>query len=454
LHTIKTLAFGALVLSIPLFTACGDDDDDDSDAPPGVDAGVDGGDDLDGGADGGNAACAEGNGGLVLPEGFCASVFADGVERARHIAVTASGDVFIAGNNAPDGTKGKIYGLRDADDDGVAETRVTFGAEGADGIVWRSGELFVGHNDRVVRYALTDGELEPTGEPTVIVGDLPTGGDHDYKNILFAPNGDLMVNIGSATNSCQVENRVDESPGIPGCPERATRAGIWRFSSTEEGQVQGDGTRFVTGLRNGEAMNHDPAGQLWSAQNGRDQLFDNWPEFYTEADELRLPGETLYKLDQNDDLGWPFCYYDPEEGAHVLAPEYGGNGTEIGDCVNVEDPASVFPAHWAPLSLLFYTGDLFPARYKGGMFVAFHGSWADPNAIDPPGYQVGFVPFAEGAPAGEWETFADDFAGPARPLPEMAEHRPVGLAQAPDGTLYITDDHAGRVWRVYYNGSR
>jgi glucose/arabinose dehydrogenase len=277
-------------------------------------------------------------------------------------------------------------------------------------------------------------------------------GDHNYKNIDFAADGDLLVNIGSATNSCQVENRVDESPGIPACPELDVRAGIWKFDSMVVDQTQADGTRVATGLRNGEALRVDPDGQLWSAQNGRDQLFDNWPEFYTMADELRLPSEVLYAVDQGDDFGWPFCYYDPDLGDYALAPEYGGDGQMQGDCVDIEQPAAVFPAHWAPLSILFYTGDMFPEHYAGGMFIAFHGSWADPNAIDPPGYNLGFVPFARGLPAGEWETFADGFAGDARPLPDMAAHRPVGLAQGPDGALYITDDHGGTIWRVTYSG--
>ncbi len=192
---------------------------------------------------------------------------------------------------------------------------------------------------------------------------------------------------------------------------------------------------------------------MYSTQHGRDQLFDNWPRLYTAEQGQNLPAEELLHIQQNADYGWPTCYYDGAQQKLVLAPEYGGDGGKAtGDCSSRAAPAAFLPAHWAPDGLVFYTGSAFPAHYRGGAFVALHGSW---NRAPGPqgGYMVAFLPFTGGNPAspGGYEKFADGFAE-GKMQPDAAAHRPMGLALDAEGSLFITDDKAGRVWRVTSSG--
>lgn len=401
----------------------------------------------------GGPACIE-DGSITLPAGFCATVFADDVGRARHIAVTPSGDVFVANSDVyADGTIGGVVALRDEDGDGRADRRETFGDRGGNGIAWHQGRLYFAQNDRILRYDMPDGMLSPTEPPEVVVSGLPDVGNHNAKTVVVTDAGDLYVNIGSASNACQEDDRMPGSPGLDPCPELEVRAGIWRFDGDATDQTQDDGERYATGVRNGNALALDDQGTLWAAVNGRDQLYDNWPELYTPADELRLPSEEILRVVEGGDYGWPYCYHDPDLDQKVLAPEYGGDGTIVDFCASMEEPAAVLPAHWSPLGMIFYRGSQFPARYRGGMFIANHGSRFEPQASEPlPGYDVVFVPASSGEVRGEYERFAEGFAGDGRPLPDEAEHRPVGVAEAPDGSIYIGDDWGGRIWRVYYRG--
>jgi glucose/arabinose dehydrogenase len=155
-------------------------------------------------------------------------------------------------------------------------------------------------------------------------------------------------------------------------------------------------------------------------------------------------------LRDGDDRGWPYCYYDPRRDDMMLAPEYGGDGVLTGRCAAIPNPQAALPAHWAPLAAVFYDSRAFPGRYRGGMFVANHGSRFDPNAVTGiPGYNVVFVPFSGGTP-GAMEVFATGFTGGGLPLPDAAAHRPVGVAVMPDGALLISDDKGGRIWKVEY----
>lgn len=150
--------------------------------------------------------------------------------------------------------------------------------------------------------------------------------------------------------------------------------------------------------------------------------------------------------------GWPYCYYDPNQNKKLLAPEYGGDGKQVGRCAEMENPLVAFPAHMAPNALLFYTGNTFPERYKNGAFIAFHGSW-NRNTTGQEGYFVAFVPFQNGKPGGKWEIFANGFAGLAKiESARDAKYRPTGLAQAPDGSLYVSDDNKGNIWQITYKG--
>ncbi len=360
--------------------------------------------------------CDPTNGGLTLPAGFCAVVVADQVGAARHIAVAANGDVFVAlaGSRAP-GRSGGVLALRDTTGDGKADVSAQFGDQGGSGLALGRGSLFFSSASTVYRYALHPGDLTPVGPPDVVVADLPAGG-HSARSLVLAPDGSLFVNVGSRSNTCQLADRQLESPGQDPCQELATRAGVWRF----------DAARTV----------------LYAVQHGRDQLGQNWPKLFTLEQSAEKPSEEMMQIKQGDDFGWPYCFHDPELGHLVLAPEYGGDGKQVGRCAEKKAPLLAFPGHWAPDGLLFYTGDQFPARYRGGAFIAFHGSW-NRAPLPQAGYRVVFVPLANGAPAGGYETFADGF---------QPEHRPVGLAQGPDGSLYVTDDAGGRIWRVVYKG--
>lgn len=392
--------------------------------------------------------CDADDGGLTLPRGFCALVVADDIGRARHLAVAKNGDIYVALRGGRDGGGG-IAALRDTTGDGRADVVVRFGSRGGTGIALREGYLYLGADDRVVRYAVRPGRLEPAGEEETIVSGLPAARSHAAKPLAFGDEGSLYVSVGSPSNSCQMQDRQTGSPGKDPCRELETRAGIWRFDASRPGQTQGDGERVATGLRNTVALAVNPEnGSLYGVMHGRDQLFQNWPGLYTAEQGAEKPSEEFVRIGRGDDFGWPYCYHDPELGRLVLAPEYGGDGRRAGRCGEAREPILSFPAHWGPNALLFYTGSQFPERFRGGAFIAFHGSW-NRAPLPQQGYHVVFVPFAGGEPTGDFELFADGFAGAERG-PRTARHRPSGLAQGPDGSLYVADDAGGRIWRILY----
>jgi glucose/arabinose dehydrogenase len=177
-------------------------------------------------------------------------------------------------------------------------------------------------------------------------------------------------------------------------------------------------------------------------------LAENWPKLFNWKEGANLPSEELLRIQQGGDYGWPYCYYDPNAKRLVLAPEYGGDGKKVGRCEGKLGPVAAFPAHWAPNALAFYNGTMFPQEYRGGAFIAFHGSWN--RAPEPQeGYNVVFQPMTGGKASGSYKVFADGFAG-ERKDPGMAAHRPAGLTVGPDGALYISDDQRGTIWRVSY----
>jgi glucose/arabinose dehydrogenase len=412
--------------------------------------------------------CASDNGGITLPAGFCASIFADTLGHARHIVVAQNGDVYVntwsgayfTGNTHPGGF---LLGLRDTNGDGTADVIRRFGPDsahgngGGTGIGLFNGGLYAEEGDtkskRIVRYALSSDSLAPGSASQIVVTGLPASGDHPMHPFVIDASGGIFMDVGSASNSCQRQNRTLNSPGVNPCTELQTRAGIWRYDANKTGQRFSPAERYATGIRNAVGIAFDGSGQLYSTQHGRDQLYDNWPKLYTPEQGQNLPAEELLKIEQGGDYGWPYCYYDGAQRKLVQAPEYGGDGQKVGDCAAKKAPEAFFPAHWAPNAVVFYTGSQFPARYKNGAFIAFHGSW---NRAPGPqqGYNVAFVPFNGGKAAdpAKYEIFADGFAGAAKD-PDRAAHRPSGITQGPDGSLYITDDKGGRVWKVVYKGS-
>lgn len=392
------------------------------------------------------------NGGIQLPKGFGAVVFADQLGLARHIAVRDNGDVYIALRRPTDGHG--IVALRDSDGDGRADLIRYFGDTPGSGIGIYKDYLYFASDTAVMRYRLRPGELLPDPTPEMIVQGFPEQSQHAVKPFTFDDKGYIYVDVGAPSNACQEKTRTRHSPGMKPCPQLERHAGIWRFQAERPGQTQlRDGYRYASGIRHAVALDWNfKEGELYALQHGRDQLDQLWPEHFNAEDNAELPAEEFLLVREGSNFGWPYCYWDQRQDKRVQAPEYGGDGKKVGDCDQYGKPILAFPGHWAPNDLIFYTGDQFPSRYRDGAFIAFHGSW-NRAPLQQAGYLVAFVPFQQGKPSGAWERFADGFAGvdPIR-SPDDARYRPTGLAVAPDGSLYISETEEGRVWRVFYYG--
>jgi glucose/arabinose dehydrogenase/cytochrome c553 len=406
-----------------------------------------------------------GNAGIALSPGFCATVFADDIGHVRHMVVAPNGVLYVntwsgryyRNDTPPSG--GFIVALKDSKGDGRADEIERFGpgvpegSTGGTGIALYKGGLFVEQNDKIIRYALPPGSssIVPQGSADIVVSGLPLTGDHPMHPFVIDAEGHLYVDLGSATNACQADNRVKGSSGYQPCTELETRGGTWRYDANKTDQHFSAAERFATGIRNGEGFAFDSSGRLFVTQHGRDQLSQNWPNLYKPEQSAELPAEEVVELKQGADYGWPECYFDGFQQKLVLAPEYGGDGgKKVGICAEKTPPAAFFPAHWAPNDLLIYTGTAFPHAYRGGAFIAFHGSWNRAPATQG-GYNVVFQPLKDGRASGNFVVFADGFAG-AFKEPGRAAHRPTGLAMGPDGALYISDDAQGRIWRVTAQG--
>jgi len=410
------------------------------------------------------ATCPADDSGLSVPAGFCATVFADAIGHARHLVVSESGVVYVNtwsgryyGNDTPH-AGGFLVALKDSHGAGKADLNERFGetvqsgGAGGTGIGIYNGWLYAELNDKILKYPLSKGSIRPGEKSQVVVRGLPLGGDHPMHPFVIDANGDLYIDVASATNSCQEKNRILKSPGISPCTELETRGGIWRYDAKKTDQSFSPAERFATGIRNAEGFGVDAIGHnIFVTQHGRDQLHTNWPDVIKEADqEATLPSEEVLLLKKGGDYGWPTCYFDPFLMALVLAPEYGGDGKTAGLCAQKGAPVAAYPAHWAPNDMVLYNQQSFPARYRKGLFIAFHGSWnRAPYAQG--GYNVVYQALSGDKASGQCEIFAEGFAG-ADKSPGKAAHRPTGLAVGPDGALYVADDVSGRIYRIVYRG--
>lgn len=386
---------------------------------------------------------------LKMPAGFNALVVASGLGNARHIAVNTNGDIYVKMGNTKKGNG--IVRLQDNNGDGKADVTSGFGNYGGTGIAIKNGYLYASSNTSVFRYKLNeDQSVANPGQPEVIVKGLVDKGQHNSKSIALDNAGNLYVNIGAYSNSCQVLDRTTGSLGMDPCPILEDAAGIWQFKADKPDQGYTDGVRYATGLRNVVGLDwNTEVNDLYVMQHGRDQL-NMFPEIYNETMSAELPAEEFFRVKKGANCGWPFCYFDPVAKKKLLNPEYGGDGKITGRCDSMEKPLVGFPAHMGPNALLFYTGNMFPEKYRNGAFIAFHGSW-NRSPQKQEGFYVVFQPMKDGKPDGDWEVFADGFSGRAEVMsPGQAAHRPCGLAQGPDGSLYISDDVKGTIWKVSY----
>ncbi|WP_281228713.1 c-type cytochrome [Flavobacterium aquiphilum] len=388
------------------------------------------------------------NAGLILPDKFKAELIADNLGRTRHLVITPSNGIYVRLARLKDGV-GTLY-LEQKDS--KATVKAKFGNFGGTGVFLKNGYLYTASNSEIFRYKLNERfEVIAPDNPEKLVTGLVDKGTHETKSIAIDDAGNMYIPIGCPSNSCQEQDRQMGSMGIPDCPLLKNSGGVWMFRSDKLNQTYDDGIRYATGLRNVVGVDWNKQNnQLYVMQHGRDQLNTIFPELYTSKQNAELPAECMFALNKNDDAGWPYIYYDQIQKKKIQAPEYGGDGKKEGSSKYI-DPVVAFPGHLAPNALLFYSGDQFPARYKNGAFIAFHGSWN--RAPEPQkGYFVVFQPFKDGKPYGDWEIFADNFAGSAEKAAiGRAERRPCGLAQGPDGALYVCDDAKGGIFKISYN---
>jgi glucose/arabinose dehydrogenase len=389
---------------------------------------------------------------LKLPSGFTSTVFADGLGHSRHLVVTKEGTVYVKLNNVKNGKS--ILCLQDTNGDGKADQITVFGNYWGTGIALKNGYLYASSDQEIFRYKLDarDQVIDPANPQRIVTG-LLNRQEHESKSIILDNDGNLYTNIGAYSNDCQTEDREKGSPGRRPCPILDSAGGIWQFKADQTDQTYGTGVRYATGLRNVVGLDwNQSTNSLFVMMHGRDQLHEFYPDMYTQEQGNELPAESMYELHKGSNCGWPYIYYDQIQHKKILCPEYGGDGKKTAG-EDAQDPVIAFPGHMAPNGLLFYTGTQFPAKYRNGAFVAFHGSWN--RQPQEKGYFVVFVPFENGKPTGKWEIFADNFAGTTDlSSPGKAAHRPCGLAQGPDGSLYVSDDVKGTIFKISYTGAK
>lgn len=386
---------------------------------------------------------------ISLPAGFSSTVLADNLGSARHLVVNENGDVYVKLEDLNEG-RGVIC-LKDKNKDGIAEDISGFGNYVGTGIAIKKNYLYTSSNDQVFRYKIQNNNIVNPDKPELIIQGLVNKRQHASKSISLDDAGNVYVNIGAPSNACQERDRRTGSMGMDPCPILDSAGGIWQFKSDRLNQSYPQGIRYVTGTRNIVALDwNKELNELFAVQHGRDDLNRVFPDQYSIEESVELPAEEMFLLKKGANFGWPYCYYDPFQKKKILAPEYGGDKKKTERCDGMENPIYAFPGHWAPNGLLFYTGKQFPEKYRNGTFIAWHGSW-NRAPREQQGYFVTFLPFKNGKPSGEYEIFADGFAGAVK-TPQGAIYRPCGLAEGPDGSLYISDDQKGRIWKITYSG--
>ena len=341
---------------------------------------------------------------IQLPAGFSISVYAEGVENARSLALSPEGTLFIGTRKA-----GNVYAVVDADDDGATAEKVYTIASGLDnpnGVAFKDGSLYVAEVRRILRYDNIEQQLESPPEPVVVYDELPEMGHHGWKYLAFGPDDKLYSQIGAPCNICNEED-TDE-----------------RFATLF--RIDPDGTNFeivARGVRNSVGVAwHPETGELWFTENGRDLMGDNQP-----------PDELNKVTTLGEHFGFPYCH-----GGSIVDPRWG----EGRKCDEFVAPVQNLGPHVAALGLKFYTGAQFPAEYRNQILIAEHGSW---NRTIPIGYRIMMVKLDESGNALGYAPFAEGWLQGRR-----AWGRPVDILEMADGSLLVSDDEADVVYRITY----
>jgi glucose/arabinose dehydrogenase len=343
---------------------------------------------------------------LRLPDGFKLSVFADQLPNARSLALGENDMVYIGS-----GAEGKVYAVEDNDHNGKADTTYTL-AEGLNmpnGVAYKDGALYVAEINRIIRYDDISKHLTNPPKPAVVYDQFPSDKHHGWKYLRFGPDGKLYTAVGAPCNICKPPNPV--------------YASLVRLNQ--------DGSQFeiiVSGIRNTVGFDWQPgSNSLFFNDNGRDWLGDDAP-----PEELNQWSGKI-----GEDFGFPYCH-----GGKISDPEFGHEKA----CRQFTAPVWTYNAHNAPLGMRFYQGRQFPAAYSNQLFVALHGSW---NRSKPDGYQVVLVKFKDGKPVAQ-ESFISGWLS----QDDKASGRPVDILEMPDGSLLISDDQNGLIYRIEYRGKK
>ena len=379
---------------------------------------------------------------LHVPPGFQVNLFASGLDGPRLIRTAPNGDIFVAESSA-----GRIRVLRPSDDGGAVSRNTIFasGLKLPFGIAFypRGNDpqwVYVANTDSVVRFRYRNGDLHADAAPEVVVPTLPHGGNHWTRDIAFSLDDTAMfISVGSASNDAESMATFDAAAPNEWMLflRQQIKKALFGHASTDEAEradvlafdPQGGGRRiYASGLRNCAGMAVNPTtGDLWCSTNERDGLGDD------------LPPDYITRVREGGFYGWPWYYIGPHED-----PLHKGARPELRDHVIVPD--ILLQAHSAPLGMMFYTGRQFPAEYEGSVFAAEHGSW---NRAKRTGYKIIRGIVKDGVPSGVYEDFVTGFViDDAR-----VWGRPVGIAQAKDGSLLFSDDGNGTIWRVTYAGN-
>jgi len=340
---------------------------------------------------------------LELPPGFEIRIYAEGVENARQLALGERGTVFAGSRKA-----GKVYAAVDSDGDYKADRVVVVdqALSMPSGLEFRSGSLYVGALDRILRYDAIEDRLDSPPEPQVVTDALPDKTHHGWKYLRFGPDGLLYVPVGAPCNVC----------------DEVGFAQIRRMKADGS-----DMEVFAAGIRNSVGLAfHPQTKEMWFTDNGRDMLGDD------------LPGDELNHAAQSGlHFGYPYCHQ-----GDTPDPDFGTGR----NCADYTPPALTLGAHVAALGLTFYTGEMFPDRYRNQLFIAQHGSW---NRSDKSGYNILLVRFDPAGRVTGSEVFASGWL--------QGQHnwgRPNDVLQMPDGSLLVSDDQAGVIYRITFNGVR